>query len=273
MKPETILQSDVLDIIFEDRNKEYGAYKLRKNYNLRILQALGGTFALAGLFVILQSMRVSNDESLNYVIPPYAELASVEMEKDKPVEKKPEEEKPRQQQKPVPTIAHVTPVITDDPVERPMPTINDLDNSAISTITNNVPSGNGGDTFNPPGDPGGSAQTFTPATDPGPADGGPLEYADVMPSFNGDIVRYMLRYLRQPDDLESGERIVVRVRFVVNEEGNISDIVVVQSGRRDLDEEVVRVVKKMPRWNPGKQGGRAVPVFFNMPVTFVNNAE
>lgn len=272
MKPETILQSDVLDIIFEDRNKDYGAYNLRKNYNQRILQALGGTLALVGLFIALQSMRPDNDEKMAYVIPPYKELGSVELEKEKPAEKKPEEERLRQQ-KPVPTIAHVTPVIVDDPVVRDVPTTDALSDRTISTTTNDVPSGTGGDTFNPPGDPAGQTQTFTPAPDPQPVDNSPLEHADVMPSFNGDIVRYMLRYLRQPDDLEEGERIVVRVRFVVNEEGNISDIAVVQSGRRDLDEEVVRVVKKMPRWNPGKQGGRAVPVFFNMPVTFVNNGE
>jgi protein TonB len=83
----------------------------------------------------------------------------------------------------------------------------------------------------------------------------------------------MLKNLRQPDDIDAGQRIVVRVKFVVDKDGEISDIEVVQSGRSDLDKEVIRVVKKMPRWKPGMQNDRAVPVFFNMPVSFVNDEQ
>ena len=54
MKPETILQSDLLDIVFEGRNKEYGAYALRKHYNHRLVHAMGATMLLVGSFILLQ---------------------------------------------------------------------------------------------------------------------------------------------------------------------------------------------------------------------------
>ena len=50
MKPDTILQADVLDIIFDNRNKSYGAYPLRKHYNERLYKALGFTFLIAAVF-------------------------------------------------------------------------------------------------------------------------------------------------------------------------------------------------------------------------------
>lgn len=52
MKPELILQTDLLDILFYNRNKDYGAYTLRKQYNARLAKAVGGTFALAALFCV-----------------------------------------------------------------------------------------------------------------------------------------------------------------------------------------------------------------------------
>ena len=272
MKPEAIMESHILDIIFENRNKAYGAYALRRNYNLRLIQALGGTFLVVGLFVLLQSLKPKNDPSGNSLLIDERDLIVVDLQPDKPEEKQPQEEQPRQRSAPQPTIENTIPRITTQATETQVPSLEDMRNRVISDVTNNLPDGDGDPPFDPgepAGTPGGSPAA-TPQPEPEPDI---YVNPDVMPSFNGDIIRYMQRHLRQPDDIETGERITVRVRFVVNEEGNISDIQVIQSGRRDLDEEVVRVVKKMPRWNPGKQGGRAVPVFFNMPVTFVSNTE
>ncbi|HEX3024294.1 MAG TPA: energy transducer TonB, partial [Chitinophagaceae bacterium] len=57
---------------------------------------------------------------------------------------------------------------------------------------------------------------------------------------------------------------------VVDTDGNISDLKIVQTARPDLDAEVLRVIKKMPQWKPGMQNGRKVPVFCKLPVTFVS---
>ncbi len=80
----------------------------------------------------------------------------------------------------------------------------------------------------------------------------------------------MLRNLRKPDDLEEGEKIVVIIKFIVEADGSIVNTEVLKSGGR-FDEEVLRVVKKMPKWKPGVQNGRFVSVYFNLPVTFAGS--
>jgi protein TonB len=83
----------------------------------------------------------------------------------------------------------------------------------------------------------------------------------------------MLKNLRQPDDLQPGEKIIVKAFFVVTKEGKIDQVKIISAGRNDLDKEVERVINKMPLWKPGKQNGSAVAVYFNLPVTFVNTGE
>jgi protein TonB len=58
------------------------------------------------------------------------------------------------------------------------------------------------------------------------------------------------------------------VKFVVNEDGDISDAQVLRGIGGGCDQEALRVVKSMPKWKPGKQNGRAVKVYFTLPVTF-----
>lgn len=60
-------------------------------------------------------------------------------------------------------------------------------------------------------------------------------------------------------------------KFVVDKNGNISDVQITQNGREDLDDEVTRVINKMPNWKPGLQNGLPNAVYFRMPITFINN--
>lgn len=80
----------------------------------------------------------------------------------------------------------------------------------------------------------------------------------------------MGRNLRQPDDIDEGQKIVVIARFVVDQYGNISNIGLEQKGREDLDRQVITVIGKMPKWKPGRQNGRPVAVYFKVPVTFLS---
>ena len=61
----------------------------------------------------------------------------------------------------------------------------------------------------------------------------------------------------------------VRLRFVVNEDGSITNVEVVRGAGYGMDEEATRVVKKMPNWKPGKNNGKAVKSYFNLPIKFV----
>ena len=93
-----------------------------------------------------------------------------------------------------------------------------------------------------------------------------------MPSFpGGDAARkkYLARNLRYPSQAaENGIQGTVYVSFVVKTNGSLSDIKIIKGIGGGCDQEALRVVKKMPAWNPGYQNGRKVAVLFNMPVYF-----
>src|SRR3954469_23312508 len=110
MRPEVILQSSMLDILFENKNKEYGAYALRKNYNKRLIQALGGTCLVVGLFVALQSMKPANDSNEGSILAPDTHLTDVII----PKEDRPKETRQKEvihQQEKVKTLTDFAPVI------------------------------------------------------------------------------------------------------------------------------------------------------------------
>jgi protein TonB len=71
-----------------------------------------------------------------------------------------------------------------------------------------------------------------------------------------------------PDELQAGERRTVQVKFWVGEDGSVSRLEVVQSGGAAFDNEVIRVLRKMPKWQPAVQNGHPVAVTFTQPVTF-----
>ncbi|HEX6915006.1 MAG TPA: TonB family protein [Chitinophagaceae bacterium] len=271
MKPETILHSDMLDIVFENRNKAYGAYALRRNYNQRLFQALGATTLLVAGFAILQFVHPEPKQLSGGIDLGDFKLRTVVIENDKPIVQPKPIEKP--EEKKIRTETNAPPVITKTE-ETTVAEQAVLDRSNIGTTRSegeDAPEASTGGAGNPPANTG--TGNAIPAPAPVVGETGPLTHAAVMPAFNGNLIQYLLRNIRQPNDLDEGERIVVRVRFVVNADGEISNAEVIQSGRTDLDQEVLRVVKKMPRWKPGVQDGVNVPVYFNLPVTFVSHLE
>jgi periplasmic protein TonB len=269
MKPEMILQSEFLDILFDNRNKAYGAYTLRKEYATR----LGKALSVTGLIVVALALLsfYNNKNNNDQMAGPVIMVDSVFLEPPPEKAKEPEQVQ-KKYDEPVREKQYATPIITkNELVTENLPTIDDL-NKAI--IGNEDKDGRdaGSDDLLPPGD----ADNFStkPNQDPvvvaEPIETGPLYTADVMPEFPGGhdaFMRFMLRNLRQPD-LEQGQKIVVRIQFVVDVDGTINNVVILQSGG-ELDNEVLRVVHKMPNWKPGLQAGKFVPVYFQLPVTFV----
>ncbi len=80
---------------------------------------------------------------------------------------------------------------------------------------------------------------------------------------------FLNRYLSTPDELEAGQKRNVVVRFSVGTDGTISQFEIMQSGGDTFNNEVIRVLKKMPKWKPAVQNGHHVPVMFTQPVTFM----
>jgi len=94
-----------------------------------------------------------------------------------------------------------------------------------------------------------------------------------MPSYPGgmDALRnFLVRNLENPRDMEEGEVANVKVKFVVGSNGELQSFVTVQDGGNEFNREVMRVLKKMPNWVPGKSKGQNVSVFYTIPIKFIS---
>ena len=268
MKPESILKADLLDILFMNRNKEYGAYVLRKEYNQTINKAFLVTCSVVfvfGLSLYINRHFFSTD-MLRPIITEVVQLSSIEPDKIK----QPEKVK-IQPKKMMATAQNSTVLIVPDNKAQAFTPNEDLNNKQIGTAT---VSGNGsfGNDSTSNGDSTGFGGSKTiPEKEPEPVIEQTFTRAEIMPEFPGGIEglkKYLLRNIREPEGLQPGEKIVVLVRFVVDQDGSIDDATIIQSGGQ-FDHEVLQVVKKMPRWIPGRQNNRSVAVYYTLPVTFV----
>lgn len=272
MKPENILKSSLLDIVFENRHKDYGAYELRKNYDRRMFKSIIITSLVVAVFGISQSFKVPVKKGTVIVENlPNIKLTQVILPKDE-VQPKLKQKTNQIQKKNAAEAAHSTPKIVEDHLaNNPLSEISKLDSSLIGFTET----------------PGEAVTTEVGITKEQPQTGevnginekevaietsGPLVVAEYMPEFPGGknaLIEFLQRNLRQPNDFEEGEKVTVIASFVVDQNGYITGVKITQKGRSDLDSEVIRVINKMPRWKPGSQNGRSVAVYYKVPVTFV----
>ena len=92
------------------------------------------------------------------------------------------------------------------------------------------------------------------------------------PEFPGGIkawLGFLNKHLQVPEELGAGEKVTVLIGFEVAVDGTVTSFRVLKSGGGNYDEEVIRVLKKMPRWSPAMQSSQPVATTFTQPVTFV----
>ena len=93
------------------------------------------------------------------------------------------------------------------------------------------------------------------------------DYVEQMPVAGYDYVEFFAKNFHYPDSaLNKGFVVRVIVKFIVNEDGTISDCEVVKG--REIGEEILIVMHKMPKWKPGMQNGKTVKVRYTLPITF-----
>ncbi len=268
------MRSDMLDILFENRNKTYGAYVLRRTYAQRLYTSIGVTFGVALLSVLLMQIPAVRKTGNVLITTPIIDITPISAEPN--VTEQPKAPAKPASQPPPAQIDFATVVIVPDLLVKPIATQDDLDNAAIGlsdepgdVTAGDAPvvSGDGNTNGNLPVAASEPVKVVEPII---------LERSDVMPQFPGGdkaFQKFMHQNLRQPDDIAAGQQIRVLVRFVVDKNGVITEAQIIGAGRKDLDKEVMRVVGKMPDWIPGKQKGEPVAVYFNLPVTFVAQEE
>ncbi len=269
METSKILSADILDILFEGRNKDYGAYELRKTYNKRINYALVVTLLLC-LLLFLTSIFASAGKKKQAAVV----VADVSLENMKQEEKKPEPPlpPPPKQEPPKVEITKFTPptIVKDEDVKEPPPAIEKLEETRIGTI--NQEGQKDENIVAPIVEQQGTGKVEAPKD----AEDYDKVYTIVqMPAeFPGGIAawnKYLERNLNSSVPVDNGApsgRYTVVLSFIVDKNGNISDITAENDPKYGTKEEAIRVLKKGPSWKPAVQNGRNVIYRHRQSITF-----
>jgi periplasmic protein TonB len=266
-----ILSADVLDIIFDGKNKQYGAYDLRKSYNKRLTKALLITAALA-LLIFLGSVFANiigkgKAETIDVVDTQMAELKK---EPPPPVVPPPPPPKPP----PPPEINQVKftpPKIVKDEEVKPEEKIEEIkEDQAISTKT--VESDNQEQIVQAPVEDKGTGVVEAPKVDDENTIFTKVEVEAGFPGGDAAWRNYLQKNLNTevPADNGAGEgTYTVIVKFVVSKDGSLSDITCESDPGFGICEEAKRVIKRTKNWTPAIQNGRNVNAYRRQPITFL----
>jgi periplasmic protein TonB len=246
---------DFDDLIFESRNKEYGAYKLRKGYKYVLLFSTIVVSFIACCVVVIPflaekaSDRVVSDR-LRYVV--------VDMDAYIPPQQDNHLQPPPPAAKQMQEIQYVPPEVVDS--------INNLESVlatsdealAHTSDTTVVGDGSGSDIFSGEG---------------GQGNGDAYMVVENMPRFmGGDLNKFrqwiQRRTIYPQEAFENNIRGTVSLTFIIEKDGTVTNVTVVKGAHPFLDNEAVRVVSSSPRWSPGLQRGQAVRVRCSVSLIF-----
>jgi protein TonB len=266
MNNKDILQAHLLDILFDGRNKEYGAYAIRRGYNHRMGMALGIGLSLILLLLLINRFNGNSSSSPNDSSKPDIQLTVMDMASQKLPEQP--KQKPAAQKPPeaVKTIKNTTiDIVPDNTLKRTEAAdVNTLNENATGDKTIDGPPSDGKMAVKQT-DAGDGKETTAIAEPVPPAPSFPPEF----PGGLKALQEFLAKNLVTPEELEVGDKKVVRARFFVDKDGSVSIVEIDMSGGRLFDKEVIRVCKKMPKWKPAMQNGHAVAISYVLPVTFV----
>ena len=278
MDVNKILSTDLLDLIFEGRNKEYGAYELRKQYNRRLTKALVITFG--GLFLIFLTsflVNAAKERNRGEVKVSEVQLTDIKQEENK---EPPPPPPPKPPEPPKVEMAKFTPpkVVKDEDVkeEEKPPEVEKLEDTKIGTANQEGIKDEG--IVAPPVQEGGVVEA--PKTDDEDKVFQKVEIDAEFPGGNSSWTKYVTREIeRNMDELqEDGKSGTVVVLFIVDKEGAVSEVRALPCSEAGvasclgpgtkLAEVAVSAIKKGPKWKPAVQNGRNVKAYRRQPVTF-----
>ena len=269
-----------VDMVFAGKNKEYGAYQLRKGTsgrNIKSLLILVIAAALVGGFLAWKVIEQKQAEEQQAYMEAM-ELAKLQQQAKKE-EKKKEPVKPKIEPKKEIPVARETqkftaPVIKKDELVKEENQVKQMD-QLDAKVAVGTKDEEGVKDRNIEAVRSDIAVATPPPPPPAPKPEVSNKVFDVveeMPSFpggNGALMSFLNSNIKYPVVAqENGVQGRVIVGFVVERDGSITDVKVMRSVDPSLDREAQRVVKAMPRWKPGKQNGSAVRVKYTVPVVF-----
>jgi protein TonB len=263
MQTNEILNAPLIDIIFDGRNKDYGAYELRKNYSGRIgramlVMSIVVSLAFGGVIMGNNFKKHGN----GYIIQPGASLTDIKEDKAKIIEP----QKPKKPEPEVKTVKSTTIEIVNKPDVDPPPTNDEIKNAIVGIETKGGIEDTG---YHKP-----------PAEDPDGGKGiinipkkaeGPVETVDVEAKFNGNWKGFLERNLDPEIPVEHGApagTYSVIIQFVVDLDGSMSEVKALTEQGYGMEQEALRVIRKAGKWDPGIYHGFAVKSYRKQVITF-----
>ncbi len=269
METNKILNADILDILFEGRNKEYGAYELRKTYNKRIGMALIITAAIA-ILIFVGSVIAKNIEDNSTKPIEVKDLALEQVQKE---EKPPPPPPPPPKLPPPPPIQTIqfTPpkIVKDEEVVKPP-----VENEKIEEAKVDVKTVEGTKDVGIVAPPQEEKSQVIEAPKVVAEDEDKVftkvEIEASFPGGDGGWTRYVKKAIEgNMDELtEAGQSGTCRVRFIVSKDGSVSSVEALTMKGSKLAEVAVNAIRKGPKWTPAQQNGRMVNAYREQPVTF-----
>jgi periplasmic protein TonB len=251
------------DIVFEERNKTYGAYELRRTYDKHASTAIAIAVSLFLLFISLPTIisLLNGTVEIEKVIPKPTGQTDL---KPPPIIEKPLIIPPTAAVPPPPPkiIKFLPPTLTEEEVKKEdeMQTIEDVKQNMTGPV----------DITGSMVEPTFDAPTAT-VIEAAPPDQIYLS-AEQMPEFPGgveELMKFLGKKTKYPSlALKMNTQGTVFVGFIVSKEGRINEVTIVKGLSKECDDEAMRVIQSMPDWKPGKQNGRTVSVKYVLPIKF-----
>lgn len=268
MEVNKILSADFLDILFEGRNKDYGAYELRKNYEKRLTTALLITAGVALLiFVVVIVGRTVGSSDKTKVKVTDVTLADIKQEEQQKIEPPPPP--PPKQEPPKIEIQKFTPpkIVEDEKFEEK----NEVKEQEVITNVGKIDQEGIKDpeVVNPPKVEEESKVVEAPKEDENTVFT-KVEVEAQFPGGEGKWNQYVQREVeRHIDELtDDGQAGTCEVQFIVDKEGNVSNVEALSMKGTKLSEVAVNAIKKGPKWIPAIQNGRQVKAWRRQKITF-----
>ena len=251
------------EIVFEERNQEYGAFVLRRSYNKRMTMSLGISFMLILLvfgYPVVASYLNKSQKEIKLKKEAILDLSVYKKEKDiLPPPPPPDRDQVKELVKQVRyTMVTVVDSVADNQLLLiPEDYVANASNEAVSTSSAPV-----------------IVDEISDVVDTKKVDA-PLFVVEEMPEFpggEGELQKTLASSVVYPSAAkEAGIKGKVYVRFVITANGDVDQVQIARGVDQLLDNEAMRVVKLLPKWKPGRQQGNAVSVWYTVPINFILN--
>ena len=272
-----LISNEWSDMMFENRNKEYGAYVLRRQTGRRNVLSMVAVlilFAAVMIFMIAKNAYEAYQKE-HAVMDQVTELSALTQQKKKEAKVERKEIPVRQEQQQVvekvkSSVKFTAPVIKKDDEVKPEDELKSQDEIMNSKVAvgalNVVGNDESGEVLKA------KEVIATEPVKPKEEENKVFDVVEQMPSYPGGmgaLMQYLSSHIKYPVIAEeNGIQGRVICTFVVERDGSITDVKIAKSVDPSLDKEAMRVVSSMPKWIPGKQNGSAVRVKYTLPVTF-----